>query len=348
MKNTMKNTMTLFPFTCLALLLAPLTAIAADTAAKPEVPVKATDSGTAVKALALLADDKLKDIANIEVNGENPRLIYIPIVHDTPKHLKGAEENDDLEKILRRGQIISEHLFTNYGVRKILLEDMGKDISDQYNAPKPENKRSVISGGPDMIVYKVWLDLLNANRWQLVPAFEEDHSGPLTILGAEYSGRILTVLDEAATKGWFKTYDALQANTAAFTTLMNNACDGYNTKRQEILKADPGLKNEYDITCTQRNKVFIDNILKTEEPGIIMCGSGHVQDLIDQLKKRGVSYLIVVPKGIDWPPVKKDNDLIYSDMLKLGCTITECRVPFSDGSVVEIKIPIEYERGGVK
>ncbi|MCX6877730.1 MAG: hypothetical protein NTW21_28555 [Verrucomicrobia bacterium] len=107
------------------------------------------------------------------------------------------------------------------------------------------------------------------------------------------------------------------------------------------MKADPGLKNEYDITVIQRNQVFIDNILEAKEPGIIMCGGGHIQDLIDQLTTRGVSYLIVVPKGIEWPPVKKDDDKIYADMLELGCQLKKCNLGFGDGGAVQINLPIE-------
>lgn len=292
------------------------------------------------KALALLADDKLEDVARVEINGENPRLIYIPITHDNPEHAHAAGGTDEIEMALTRGQIISEHLFANYGVRKILLEGISKTLSDKYNSPEFK-KRKLSVGTSKSVTFKVWFDLLNKNEWQLVPAYEKNIFGPLTILGAEYTTRIYKALDEARNKGWFKTREAFQTNQVEFKALTEQACEGYNMKRKKILEADPGLRNEYDITVIQRNKVFIDNILETKEPGIIMCGGGHIQDLIDQLKQRGVSYLIVVPKGIGWPPVKKDDDKIYSDMLELGCQLRKCNLGFGDGGAAQINLPIE-------
>jgi ABC-type Fe3+-hydroxamate transport system substrate-binding protein len=159
-----------------------------------------------------------------------------------------------------RGQIISEHLFTHYGVRKILLEGISRTLSDKYNSPTYKGRKLSV-GTSKSVTFKVWFDLLN--------------------------------------------------------------------------------KNEYDITVLQRNKVFIDNILETKEPGIVICGGGHVQDLIDQLKKRGVSYLIVVPKGIGWTPARKDDDKIYADMLQLGCQLKKCSLGFGDGGSAQINLPIE-------
>ena len=114
-----------------------------------------------------------------------------------------------------------------------------------------------------------------------------------------------------------------------------------NEKREEILKNDPGLKKEYDITVTQRNKVFIDNILKAGKPGILMCGGGHVQDLIAQLKTRKMSYMIIVPEGVDWPPPEKDDEKIYEDMLKLGCQLRVCDLKFGDGGTAKVQLPIK-------
>lgn len=292
------------------------------------------------KALALLAKDSLEDVARVEINGENPRLIYIPITHDNPEHVHAAEGTGAIEAVLVRGKAISEHLFANYGVHKILLEGISKTLSDKYNSPEFK-KRKLSVGTSKSVTFKVWFDILNRNEWQLVPAYEKNTFGSLTILGTEYTTRIHKALNEARNKGWFKTREAFQTNQAEFKALTEEACKDYNMKRKKILEADPGLKNEYDITVIQRNKVFIDNILETEEPGIVICGGGHVQDLIEQLKKRGVSYLIAVPKGIEWPPVKKDADVIYSDMLKLGCQLKKCTLGFGDGGSALINLPIE-------
>lgn len=323
--------------TTLALLLAVATTLAEDP--KPSIDQAPADVSPP-KALALLAKDTIEEVAQIEVNGENPRLIYIPITHDNPEHANAAGGTDEIETMLMRSQLISEHLFANYGVRKILLEGLPKSLADKYNSPKFKG-RKMTPGASKSVTFKVWVELLNANEWQLVPAYEKDLFGPLTLLGAEYTTRIQNALNEARNMGWFQTREAFQANQVEFKALTDEACKGYNEKRQEVLKADPGLKHEYDITVIQRNKVFIDNILATKEPGIVVCGGGHIQDLIDQLKQRGVSYAIVVPKGIEWPPVKKDDDKIYSDMLALGCNLRKCNLGFGDGGSVQINLPIE-------
>lgn len=122
---------------------------------------------------------------------------------------------------------------------------------------------------------------------------------------------------------------------------MAEACKGYNERLDALLKEDPGLKREYDITVTQRNKVFIDNTLAAKGPGIIMCGGGHIQDLIDQFDERKLSYMIIVPQGIQWPPVKKDDETIYKDMLKLGCQLKKCNLQLGDGTSAQVSMPIK-------
>ena len=292
------------------------------------------------KALTLLTKENLEDIARVEIIGDNPKIIYVPIVHDGEGNTISASGTGGIETVLVRCQNISEYLYANHGVHKILLEGVGKTLSDKYNSPKYKGRKLSV-GNSKSVTFKVWFDLLNKNEWQLVPAFEKDTFGPLTLLGSEYTTRIHKALDEAHTKGWFKSRDAFQANQTEFTALTEEACKGYNEKRKAILETDPGLKNEYDITVIQRNKVFINNTLETKEPGIIMCGGGHIQDLIDQLNKLGVSYMIVIPKGIDWPPSKKDDKVIYADMLQLGCQLKECSLGFGDGGAMKVKLPIE-------
>ena len=165
--------------------------------------------------------------------------------------------------------------------------------------------------------------------------------GPLTLLGNEYTLRIQKAFGIAKEKGWFRSRQAFVDNQTEFTALINKACEGYNARLDAVLSEDPGLKKEYDITVIQRNKVFIDNAMAVEGPTIIMCGGGHIQDLIDQFDKRKIPHMIVVPKGIAWPPAKKDDKTIYSDMLKLGCQLKTCNLKFGDGTGAEIKIPIK-------
>ncbi len=292
------------------------------------------------KALSLMAKDDLEVLDHVEIHGENPKIIYVPITHDNPEHANSPEARERIEEALMRAQLISEHLYSDYGVRKILLEGIGKSLSDKYNSPKYKGKKLSV-GDSKSLTFKVWYDLLNKNEWKLVPAFEKNIYGALTILGSEYTTRIYKALNDARSNGWFRSREAFDENQAEFKELIAKACEGYNAKRQEILNADPGLKKEYDITVVQRNKIFIDSILETEEPGIIMCGGGHIQDLTEQLQKRGVSYLIAVPKGIEWPPVKKDDDKIYADMLGLGCQLKKCGLQLGDGVSIQVQLPIE-------
>lgn len=322
-----------------AFVLAALTTVAGEPTVadgRIEPPAESTPS----KSPALLAEDNLAGVAHVEVHGENPRLIYIPILHDNPEHVHSADGTGGIEQVLVRGQTISEHLFTRYGVRRILLEGLPKTLSDKYNAPEFRGRKLSVGTSP-AVVFKVWFDLLNKNEWTLVPAYEQESFGPLTALGVEYTARIYKAMDEARARGWFRTREAFQANQAEFVALMEEACRGYNLKRKAIREADPGLRKEYDITVTRRNKECIDNLLAAGEPGIVMYGGGHVQDLIDQLQARGVSYMIVVPEGIEWPPVKKDDAVILADMLKLGCQLKTCTLGFGDGGSAQITLPID-------
>ena len=329
-------------FTTIALLCAMLTVTA--TAAEPQATKDATATAPATapaKSLTLLAKDKHPEIDHIEIKGDNPELIYIPIIHDNPEHRHAAgDTNKNIETTLVRCQTISEHLYDNYGVRNILLEGISKTLSDKYNSPKYRGRKLSV-GKSKSIVFKVWFDLLNKNQWHLVPAYEKRSHGPLTLLGATYNRRIQGAFKTAQQNGWLRSRQTFITNKAAFTNLIAEASKGYNARLDDLLSKDPGLKNEYDITVTQRNKVFIDNTKAAEGPGIIMCGGGHIQDLIDQFKKQKTSYMIVVPKGMQWPPSKKDEKAIYNDMLKLGCQLKTCNLQFGDGTGAKIKIPIK-------
>jgi len=281
-----------------------------------------------------------KRIDHVEIKGENPKLIYIPIIHDNPEHRHAAGGTDAIEETLVRCRTISEHLYKEYGVRSILLEGVSKTLADKYNSPKYRGRKLSV-GDSKSIIFKVWFDLLNENQWQLVPAYEKTMYGPLTLLGNEYTLRIQKTFGVAKEKGWFRSRQAFVENQKEFTALIAKACEGYNTRLDALLSEDPGLKKEYDITVIQRNKVFIDNSMAVEGSTVIMCGGGHVQDLIDQFDQRKIPYMIVVPKGIAWPPAKKEDETIYKDMLNLGCQLKSCNLQFGDGTGANIKIPIK-------
>jgi hypothetical protein len=308
---------------------------AAEVAASEEAPANAPK-----KPLALLEKDENLEIDHIEIKGENPNLIYIPIVHDNPEHRNAAGGTKAIEETLVRCRTISEHLYTEYGVRNILLEGISKTLADKYNSPDYRGRKLSV-GESKSVTFKVWYDLLNENQWHLVPAYEKNTFGPVTLLGYEYTLRIQKVFGIAKQHGWFRSRQAFVDNQAEFTSLINKACEGYNARLDALLSEDSGLKKEYDITVVQRNKVFIDNSMAVKGPTVIMCGGGHIQDLLDQLDKRKIPHMIVVPKGIAWPPAKKDDETIYSDMLKLGCQLKSCNLKFGDGTGTNIKIPIE-------
>lgn len=329
----MKN---ILSFTTFILLCAALTTRAAEPQpTTDETPIAPT------KSLTLLAKDKHPDIDHVEIKGENPEVIYIPIVHDNPEHRHaGGNTRKAIEATLVSCQTISEHLHADYGVRNILLEGISKSLSDKYNSPKYRGRKLSV-GKSKSLTYKVWFDLLNKNQWHLVPAKDKNLYGPLTLLGSQYTARIQNALRAAQQNGWFRSRQAFDANKDAFDKHIAEACKGYNEQLEGLLIADPGLKREYDITVTQRNKVFIDNTLAAKGPGIIMCGGGHIQNLTDQLEKRKISYMIIVPKGIQWPPAEKDEKTIYNDMLQLGCNLKTCDLRFGDGTSAKIQIPIK-------
>lgn len=306
-----------------------------EVAAPEQAPANAPD-----KPLALLKKDKALEIDHIQLHGATPKLIYIPIVHDNPEHRHAAGGTQAIEKTLVRCRTIAEHLYTHYGVRNVLLEGLSKTVADKYNSPKHRG-RKLPAGESKLVTLKVWYDLLNAHQWHLVPASEENTYGPLTLLGHEYTVRIQKAFEVAKQKGWFRSHQAVSENQTEFTALISKARKGYNARLDALLLEDPGLKKEYDITVVQRNKAFIENAMATQGPTIIMCGGGHIQDLIEQLNRRKVAHMIVVPKGIAWPPVKTDDEAIYRDMRKLGCQLRSCILELGDGTRAKVKIDIK-------
>jgi hypothetical protein len=88
-----------------AFVLAALTTVSAEpmtTDGRIEPPAEINPS----KSPALLAEDNLAGVAHVEVHGENPRLIYIPILHDNPEHRNAAGGTAEIERVLVRGQAI--------------------------------------------------------------------------------------------------------------------------------------------------------------------------------------------------------------------------------------------------
>ena len=55
-------------------------------------------------------------------------------------------------------------------------------------------------------------------------------------------------------------------------------------------------------------KIETGIVPKPEFDRYVPAHKAYVQDLIDQLDKRKISYMIVVPKGTAWPPEKKDDE----------------------------------------
>lgn len=290
--------------------------------------------------LSRLSEDKHLALAKLEVKGDKPTIIFLPIIHDGPLNHVSSTDMASVRTILGNCKTLSVHFYETYGVRNILLEGVSKKVADFYN--KPETKWQKFTwGDTKMITYDTWGDILSSKRWNLAPAFDQKPIGPLTLLGREYSGRIHEALKKSKEQGWFQTKQGFVKNQAAFTELINKACDGYNAKLAKILENDPELKKEYEITVTQRNKIFLDNLAAAEGPGVLLCGAGHYHDLVAQLDERNASYAVAVPSGMSWPPAKKDDATIFADMRELGCQLKEVNLGFGDGGSAKIKFPID-------
>ena len=86
--------------------------------------------------------------------------------------------------------------------------------------------------------------------------------------------------------------------------------------------------------------MFLDYLLAPGKPGVVFFGIGHWQDLERQLAERNVSYAVVVPAGVAWPPKAKDDAAVYAEMLELGAKLKECNLSLGDGTGERITIPI--------
>ena len=297
-------------------------------------------SKTAVKSLPLLEQEQLPFIRSVEIHGEDPKVIYIPIIHDSPANHVSSTNLDNCRDVLSECEQIAGLLHEQYGVSNILLEGCGKAVADHYNHPDRKGKK-ISFAHTKMITFEAWGNILNKNSWNLAATGERPEYGALTKLGSEYEARIQKALGTAKENGWFSTREVFVANQDDFQKLINEACGGYNEKRTKILENDPKLKKEYEISVDGRSLDFIESIEKQEGPGIIMCGVGHVHGIKSQLKEKGVSYMVIVPKSLAWPVKEKTEDEIYAAMLKQGCRLKSCSLKFGDGTGAKIKLPID-------
>jgi len=276
-------------------------------------------------------------IEKVIVKGENPIVIYVPIIHDGPYNHLSTVSLANVEEILKNCKSISDLLYEQHGVKNVLLEGVSKKVAAYYN--KLDGKK--IKFNTKMKTWQAWSKILNSKDWNAIAASNIKLEGPLTKLGYEYSNRIVKALNKAKANGWFRDRDNFTTNQKAFQKLIAQSCAGYNDKHDAILKADPKLKNEYNITVGQRNKVFIENTLAAKGAGIIFCGVAHTNNLLAQMDEKGISYAIIVPKGVTWPVKEKTDDEKFADMLKLGCQLKECNLQFGDGTSAKIKLPIK-------
>jgi hypothetical protein len=288
-----------------------------------------------------LADDHHPSIARVILKGDVPEMIYVPIIHDNEYSHLSATGTDDIRTVMGHCENIADRLYRRYGIRHVQLEGLSKSFVDQYNRI-PLQRRSIIgNNSTGMIVHRTWSSLLAEKEWVLLPASDRPLVGPLTALGREYEARIVAALDEAKSNGWLRNHELYQANKPTLEAQMKVIADEYNAKHRALLEEDPGLKREYNITVTQRNKMFLDYLLAPEEPGVVFFGSGHWQDLKKQLEERNLSYAVVVPTGMSWPPQTKDDATRYADMLKLGASLKEATLNLGDGTRERLTIPID-------
>ena len=322
----MKNLITMALATCLSLQF-----VQADS--KQDIqPV--TENSLEVNSLESL---QAPSISKIIVKGENPQIIYVPIIHDGPYNHISTVSLASVEEILQNCQSISNILFDKYEVKNVMLEGVSKKVADYYN--KLDGKK--VKFNTKMKTWQAWSAILNSKSWNAVAASNTKLEGPLTKLGYAYSNRIVAALNQSKKNGWFRNREIFAENQKTFQKLIGKACAGYNEKLDAILKEDPQLQGEYDITVTQRNKVFIENTMAANGAGVIFCGVAHTNNLLQQLEKKNISYAIIVPKGIEWPVKEKSDEEKFADMLKLGCQLKECNLKFGDGTNAKIKLPIK-------
>jgi hypothetical protein len=268
-----------------------------------ETGLKPASSEGKVRALEELANDEHPAIGRVQVHGDNPSLIYLPIIHDDPLNKVASTDMGGVKGVLENCKKITDHLYENYGVRSILLEGVSKEVADHYNGPG-DRWQKVTWGSDATITYDTWGRILRARRWFLVPAFDKKPLGPLTLLGREYSARIDGSLKAAKEQGWFKTREIFVRNQSEFVDSINQACEGYGEKLAKILEEDPGLKKEYEITVTRRNQNFLDNMGDARKPGVVLCGRGHFHDLVAQLDHRG---RLLCSGSAGWHGLASDN-----------------------------------------
>ncbi len=296
---------------------------------------------TAAADLSKLKDVRKSYIQTIEVHGENPTVIYVPIIHDGPLNHASSTDLSDCKNILAECHQIANFLYQDHNVQNIVLEGCGKQVADYYKNPKRKGKK-ISFKHTKMITFKTWGDILNDNVWNLAPTTSgKPKYGKMSVLGSTYSKRIYNALDQSKKNGWFSSKEKFDENQEAFQKAINDAIAGYNEKRAQILKDDPDLKKDYDITVGYRNREFIKNLTALEGPGIIMCGCGHLHDMKAQLEAQKISYAVVVPKTLSWPIEKKTDKQIFQDMLNLGCQLKKVGLRLGDGVPIEVKIPID-------
>lgn len=292
------------------------------------------------KKLSSLPDDGHPAIALAFTKGNDPQVIYVPIIHDDDYSHLAAEGTSEIKSVMDNCEQISDHLYNRYGVRNIQLEGLSKQFVTQYNNI-PVQRRNWMGKGQGMVVHQTWGKLLSEKAWTLLPASDRPLVGPLTAMGRRYEAKIVKQLDRAKVNGWFKNQQVYDKNKDELMTALKSIAEEYNTKLDALLKEDPKLKREYDITVTQRNKAFLDYLLAPKKPGIVFFGAAHWQDLEEQLNKKGLSYAVIVPTGVSWPPTKKDEDTIFSDMLELGVQLKNCTLELGDGNKAKITIPVK-------
>ena len=292
-------------------------------------------------SLGNLSQEQHPAIDRVILKGDAPKMVYVPIIHDDEfsRHYGGGMKG--VTEVMARCEEIADGLYNGYGVRHIILEGVPKTFADTYNRVPLAKRKPAPADGSGSLVHKTWSRLLAGKQWVLLPAADKPLVGPLTALGREYDARIIAVLDEAKKSGWLRGAESFTQNKDKLQASLAAVAEEYNTKRREVLEKDPGMKKEYAITVTQRNKSFLDNLLAAKTPGVAFFGVAHWPDIERQLGARKVSYAVVVPKGVPWPPAEKDAAAIESDMLKLGAKLKKTAITLGDGAKAEITIPFE-------
>ena len=156
------------------------------------------------RSLAELANEKFGAISHVEIKGGNPKLIYVPIIHDGPLTHLSSNTMDGVRDVMSRCEAISDHLYSQYGVRNIVLEGLGRDFVKRYNSIPEKRRKYTDDGSKQMIVIQTWTKLLAEKGWLLLPASDKTLIGPLTELGYQYDAKIHKAMADAKEKGWFK------------------------------------------------------------------------------------------------------------------------------------------------